>query len=249
MFNFFKKIGDLFKSRKSGDVSAIILCAGASTRFSNENENKQLYQINGKSVVCHTIEAFQECSSIRDIILVVRREDAEQYEKLVCLNNYYKVDCIVVGGETRQISAMRGFKHVSDKCKYVAIHDGARCLVTSDMINLVINEARTYSAASAATQVCDTVKVTDDKGFVIKTISRENMWNVQTPQVFEKDLYALCVENAKERAITVTDDCMLVESYGHQVKLVETGKTNLKITVKDDVLIAEGILKSREIKK
>ena len=87
MFNLFTKIGNIFKPKKSGDVSAIILCAGNSTRFSTENESKQLYKINGKCVVAHTIEAFQSCTSIREIILVVRREDAEEYNKLVCLKS------------------------------------------------------------------------------------------------------------------------------------------------------------------
>ncbi|MBQ7352936.1 MAG: 2-C-methyl-D-erythritol 4-phosphate cytidylyltransferase [Clostridia bacterium] len=249
MFNLFAKISGLFKPKKSGDVSAVILCAGNSTRFSNEKENKQLYNINGKCVISHTIEAFQNCPAIREIILVVRREDAEEYNKLVCLNNYFKVECIVIGGETRQISAMRGFKHISDKCKYVAIHDGARCLVTPEIIDSVIYEAKIHDAASAATLVNDTVKITDEDGIVSKTISRENMWNVQTPQIFNKDLYTLCIENAKEKSITVTDDCMLIEAYGHKVKLVETSKTNIKITFKEDVYLAEAILKSREIKK
>ncbi|MBQ7760777.1 MAG: 2-C-methyl-D-erythritol 4-phosphate cytidylyltransferase [Clostridia bacterium] len=242
----FSRIGNFFKSQRSGDLSAIILCAGNSTRFSSNNESKQLVDIDGKLVIQYTIEAFQRCKFVREIILVVRKEDASSYNSLVCNNGYDKVECIVIGGETRQISAMKGFKHISDKSKYVSIHDGARCLVTEEIICDVYNAAKKYSAATAATMATDTVKLSDNEGFISKTLNRENLWNVQTPQIFEKNLYKLSIENAKANGIAVTDDCMLVEAYGRKVKLVESDKKNIKITVKDDIFIAEGIIKQRK---
>ncbi len=242
----FSIIGNLFRGKPHGDVSAIILCAGNSTRFSQGTESKQLATVCGKSVIAHTIEAFDGCEDIREIILVVRKEDAQEYEQLVCEFGFRKVECIVIGGETRQISAMRGFKHVSPKSKYVAIHDGARCLVTPKIITKVATVAKQYNAATAATQVTDTVKVSDENGFIVKTVNRELMWNVQTPQIFEKNLYQLCIENAKENGVNATDDCMLVEAYGEKVKLVETGRENIKITVKNDISLAEAILMSRK---
>ena len=243
MKNIFSQISDAFHAH-SGDVSAIILCAGNSTRFSG-NINKQMVSVNGKSVIERTIEVFEGCSIIREIVLVVRKEDASLYNKMICDNAYKKISCIVIGGETRQLSAMRGFKHVSEKSKFVAIHDGARCLVTSEIIEKVASEARTHSAATAATKITDTVKIADDQDTIAKTVSRELMWTVQTPQIFERDLYRDCIENAKDRCITVTDDCMLAESYGKRVKLVETGKENIKITFKEDVFLAEAIIKAR----
>lgn len=242
----FSRIGDFFKSQRSGDLSAIILCAGNSTRFSSNNDSKQFADLDGKHVIQFTIEAFQKCKFVREIILVVRKEDANAYNSLVSNNGYDKVECIVIGGETRQISAMKGFRHVCEKSKYVSIHDGARCLVTEKIINDVYDAAIKYSAATAATVVTDTVKLSDNDGFISKTLNRENMWNVQTPQIFEKNLYQLSIENAKSNGIVVTDDCMLVEAYGRKVKLVETGRQNIKITVKEDIAIAEGILKQRK---
>ena len=244
--NIFEKIGNMFKAPKFGDVSAIILCAGSSTRFSNGTQNKQFAEVAGKKVICRTISAFQNCKPIREIILVVKKEDAEEFNNIVCENNFSKVECIVVGGDTRQISAMRGFKHVSSKSKYVAFHDGARCLITSRMIYNIIEEAKKHGAATAATRVTDTVKLADNNGFISKTINREALWNVQTPQIFEKNLYSLCIENAKINGVSATDDCMLAEAYGQKVKLVDTGKENIKITVREDIVLAEHILKLRE---
>ena len=94
-------------------------------------------------------------------------------------------------------------------------------------------------------KVVDTVKIADENDNMVKTVSRELMWTVQTPQIFDKELYRVCIENAKDKCIMATDDCMLVEAYGKKVKLVETGKENIKITYKSDLILAESILKSR----
>lgn len=232
--------------KKHGDVAAIILCAGNSTRFSSGNESKQMVEILGKSVIVRTIEAFEKAHSIREIILVVRKEDTAEYNKLICDNVFKKVSCIVVGGDTRQISAMRGFKHVSEKSTFVAFHDGARCLVTPEIIEEVAKAAKTTKAATAATHMSDTIKVADDDGNIVKTVDRELLWTVQTPQIFEKELYRCCIEHAITKSISATDDCMLAEAYGQKVKLVETGKENIKITYMKDVELAEAILSVKE---
>ena len=244
MFKFFSKIATEITNTRLGKTSAIILCAGASTRFGGEN--KQLAEVNGKPVILRTIEAFESSDLIFEIILVTRKEDVDKYKELVCSNGFKKVSCIVVGGDTRQSSALRGFKHVSDKAKLVAIHDGARCLVTEQIISDVIKAADMYKAATAATKATDTIKMADDKGFVQRTLDRNFIWNIQTPQVFEKKLYMACAYNAKENDIEATDDCMLIEAAGFKVKLVETGKFNIKITVKDDIAFAENVLRLRE---
>ena len=245
MKNIFSQISDIIH----GDVTAIILCAGNSARFSSGNNSKQLAEILGKSVIVRTIEAFEKCHSIREIILVVRKEDTSEYNKLICDNAFKKIACIVVGGDTRQISAMRGFKHVSEKSNYVAFHDGARCLVTPDIIESVVKAAKEHNAATAATHTLDTVKVADKDGNIVKTVDREVLWAVQTPQIFEKNLYRSCIENAITKAISATDDCMLAEAYGQKVKLVETGKMNIKITYKEDLQLAEAILSMSEEKE
>ncbi|MBQ8545831.1 MAG: 2-C-methyl-D-erythritol 4-phosphate cytidylyltransferase [Clostridia bacterium] len=242
MKNIFSQLSDMIH----GDVAAIILCAGDSTRFSSGKESKQMVEVLGKSVIVRTIEAFEKSHSIREIILVVRKEDTAEYNKLICDYAFKKISCIVVGGDTRQISAMRGFKHASEKSNYVAFHDGARCLVTPEIIESVVKTAKQTKAATAATHMSDTIKVADDDGNIVKTVDRELLWTVQTPQIFEKDLYRSCIENAITKSISATDDCMLAEAYGQRVKLVETGKENIKITYKSDVALAEAILSIRE---
>ena len=245
MFKFLSKLAGGVNNIRRGKTSAIILCAGSSTRFSNQNENKQFAEVLGIPVVLRTIFEFEKSDLIGEIILVTKKEDIDDLKALVCKNGIKKVSCIVVGGNTRQESALRGFKHVSEKSKYVAIHDGARCLVTTEIIESVIKEADRHKAATAAYKVTDTIKLADKDGFVSKTIDRNLVWNVQTPQVFEKKLYNVCAYNAKQKDISATDDCMLVEAAGFKVKLVDTGKDNLKITVKDDILLAEYILAKR----
>lgn len=242
---FFSKISEAINNLKNGFVSAIILCAGSSTRFSNQGENKQLAEINGIPVIERTLNVFEECQSINEIVLVVRKEDAESYKAFVYDKGYKKVKCIVTGGQTRQLSALRGFKYVSKKAKYVAIHDGARCLVTQSIIEDVLNEATKHGAATSATRVTDTVKLANKDGFIQKTLDRSNMWNVQTPQIFEYKKYQIASYKSNQDKFDATDDCMLAEYVGFKVKLVDTGNENIKITVKDDIKRAEAILASR----
>lgn len=245
MLKIFSKIAESINKVKRGKVSAIILCAGASTRFSNQNESKQMAEVLKKPVILRTLEAFEDCDDIYEIVLVVRKEDTEAYQKLVRDKKISKVSCIVVGGATRQISALKGLKRISDKSSFVAIHDGARCLVTGELISKVISEAAKHNAATAASKVTDTIKIADENGFVSKTLNRDLIWHVQTPQVFERKLYEACSYTAKEKGISVTDDCMLVENAGFKVKLVDTGDQNIKITVKEDIKLAEYILSLR----
>ena len=238
----FSKIAGAFNTIKHGVVSAIILCAGSSTRFSNDGRSKQLAEVNGIPVIERTLRTFDECKSINEIIVVVRKEDAESYKTFIYDKGFKKVKCIVTGGETRQISALKGFKHVSDKSKYVAIHDGARCLVNDKIIDSVLREATKNGVATAASRVTDTVKESDKDGFIVKTLDRSNMWNVQTPQIFEYKKYMISAYKARQEGYIATDDCMLAEHAGFKVKLVDTGNDNIKITVKEDIKRAEAIL-------
>ena len=241
----FSKLSNAINNLKNGFVSAIILCAGASTRFDNEGKSKQLAEINGISVIERTLNTFEECSSINEIVLVVRKEDAESYKTFVYDKGFKKVKCIVTGGATRQSSSLRGFKYVSKKAKYVAIHDGARCLVTQEIIDKVLKEAVKNGIATSASKVTDTVKLSNKDGFIEKTLDRSYMWNVQTPQIFGYKKYQISAYKSKQDGFEATDDCMLAEYVGFKVKLVDTGNENIKITVKDDIKRAEAILASR----
>ena len=246
MLNILKKLARSFRKAKSGTTSAVILCAGLSTRFSTDGESKQMATVGNLPVIVRTVNAFIQSPSIEEIVLVVPKDDKLKYKKIVEDYNLFKVSKIVSGGATRQESALKGVDVISQSSEFVAIHDGARCLVTQEIIENVIDEARINKAATAATPMTDTVKLCDKDGFISKTMDRNYVWNVQTPQVFEKKLYMTCAYLAKEQDFMATDDCMLAENAGFKVKLVNTGKENIKITVKSDILLAEQIINSRE---
>lgn len=246
MIKIFSKIASFFSRKDKNNVSAVILCAGDSTRFSSENnENKQMALVNGISVAERTIRAFDDNKSIGEIIVVVRKEDAEGYKDFIENKGFSKVKCVVTGGESRQISASRGFKHVDPQSQYVAIHDGARCLVTGDIIDAVLKEAKENGAATAGHKMTDTIKLADNDNFIKKTIDRSYTWTVQTPQIFDIDIYSKALQKARIDQLVATDDCMLLENAGYKIKLVDTGSDNIKITVKDDIQRAESILYKR----
>lgn len=249
MENLFKKLSDKINQITHKSTSAVILCAGSSTRFSQGADSKQMALVCNEPVILHTLRAFDDSDCICEIILVVRKEDKDKYEELVNTHQIKKVKEIIPGGATRQESAYLGFKSVSGSANYVAIHDGARCLVTPKIISDVSQAAHRYKAAAAASRNTDTVKMVDKKGFVTKTLDRDFVWNVQTPQIFEKKLYNVSLHYVKANHIEVTDDCMMAESAKFKVKLVDTGKENIKITFKSDILLAEQILNSRRSNK
>lgn len=242
MLKIFNRMAKIFDSLKKPFTSAIILCAGSSTRFGS---NKQMAIVQGKTVAERTIGIFHDSYVISEIILVVPKDEVEAYKELVVLGDFKKVSAIVTGGETRQASALRGLKHISEKSKYVAIHDGARCLITEEIIETVLLEAFEHRCATAATRMTDTVKICDGEQFIDGTVDREMLWTVQTPQIFETEIYKYASLSAKQSGIAVTDDCMLLESLGIKVKLVDTGKENIKITHPVDIALAEYILKNR----
>lgn len=243
MFDFLGRIVKAFGVNKPPFTSAIILCAGASSRFGSD---KQMALIDGRGVAERTIDVFEAVEEIREIVLVVPKESVQEYQDIVLQNDYKKVRAIVTGGETRQISAMRGLRHVSDKAKYIAVHDGARCLVTQDIILSVLFEAMEHKCATASYQMTDTIKVSNDEGFIKGTVDRNSLWSVQTPQIFEADAYKIATYKASQEDIEVTDDCMLAENAGYKVKLVETGRDNIKITRPADIALAEYIIANRK---
>lgn len=226
-------------------TSAVILAAGNGTRFGGPVK-KQFADILGVPCIVRTIEAFENCGLIDEIILV---GDAEELRNVIEPYGFKKIAMIVAGGQTRQDSALLGFDSVSDKSKFVAIHDGARCLVTPEMIEATVKEAYKHRAAAAAHKSEDTVKIADKKGFIVKTTDREKIWLVQTPQVFQNDVYRVAAYMAKRDEEVVTDDCMLCENLGFEIKLCECGRENIKLTNPDDLLLAEAIISYREKKK
>ena len=192
--------------------AAVIVAAGSSSRMGGTN--KILTVLEKLPVICRTVDAFDRCSLIDEIIVVTQKDLMEKVSRYLAA--YGKMRMVVAGGETRTDSVMAGLAAVSDKAQLVAVHDGARPLVTDEVIRAAVVKARKFAAAAPAVRVKDTIKVSTD-GAVDATPDRSTLYAVQTPQVFDRDLLAAALQNAKTQGLAVTDDCSAVEALGMPV--------------------------------
>lgn len=227
-------------------TSAIIAAAGSGTRMNTSGTTKQLLTLCGIPVIVRTLLAFESCPLIDEIIVAARPDEIPIYEKFREEYSLKKLAAVVEGGETRQESVLRGFEAISDRSEFAAIHDGARCLITADMIERVLRAAYSHGAATAACHVSDTVKRANTKGFAEETIDRSTLWLAQTPQVFKTELYRAAAYVAKDESFSATDDNMLAEHIGYPVKLVDCGTDNIKLTTPADLAVAEVLLRKTE---
>lgn len=220
---------------------AIILAAGKGERMNSEL-TKQKITILGKSVLRHTLEAFEKCELINAIVVVCRdgEEDFVNQES-IGINKLIKV---TRGGACRAESARLGFEFVKGCYDFVAIHDAARCLVTADMISAILSRAYESGAATAATSATDTIKIVDENGYVVSTPDRKRLMLASTPQIFSTYIYNNALSMVQISS-DITDDNMLVEMSGVKVLCVDVGRENIKITTPTDIYIAELILKGR----
>jgi len=214
-------------------VGAIIVAAGSSRRMGGGD--KVFALLGGKPVLCRVIDAFQQCDSIDQIVVVVSKENLEKCRQLVAEEAWSKVIEVCAGGRRRQDSVAAGLSHLS-QCQWVVIHDGARPLLTADLIELGLEVAGETGAAVAAVPVTDTIKMAGDDQLVQRTLPRRNLWAVQTPQVFRFDIITEAYERAKGE---VTDDASLVEQLGYKVRLYMGSYNNIKVTTPDDLALAE----------
>lgn len=232
----------LLKKQKKQKCTAVIVAAGKATRM--QGEDKILSVVAGKTVIDRSIEAFENCSLVDEIVLVTRPDLVERFRKACDAMEYKKVRCVTAGGETRVESVIKGLDCVTEKSGLVAIHDGARPLVTDDVIVSAIKKGREYHASAPAIPVKDTIKVANNH-MVVTTPDRASMFAVQTPQVFDFDLLRGALQNALNKNLSITDDCSAVEALGMHVYLGEGSEENIKITTPMDLILAEAILKRR----
>lgn len=223
--------------------AAVIVCAGSASRM--QGVDKITATIGDKPVAAHTIEAFQNAPCIDEIVVVARHDKVEYIGNLAKEYGYTKVIRVVPGGDTRMASVSLGLKAVSKKAVLVAIQDGARPMVTVDVITAAVSMAEKHHAAAPAIPVKDTVKVASQNGRVEKTLDRSTLRAVQTPQVFDKDLLNAAWERARQEKIEYTDDCGAMEGLGVPVYLTEGSEENLKITTQFDLKVAELIMEGR----
>ena len=221
-------------------VGAIIVAAGRGERMGGMD--KMFALLGGKPVLARVIDAFQKCKPVDQIVVVISRENLGPCQQLVAEQGWSKVTEVCLGGERRQDSVAAGLSRLN-QCKWVAIHDGARPLVTVELIEQGLEAARETGAAIAGVPVTDTIKVADSDGVVQKTLRRQNLWAVQTPQVFRFDILTRAYQQA---TVEVTDDATLVEGLGYKVKLYMGTYDNIKITTPDDLILAEALWQKHE---
>ena len=223
-------------------LTAIIVAAGDSRRMGFD---KLFATIAGKPVIAHTVRAFERAGCVSEIIVVVRKDRLDEIKAIVRDENFKKVRWIIPGGKHRQDSVRAGLDHLKETSKYVAIHDAARPLITAEQIECVFEQCRTHAAASLAEPISDTLKYADTEFFVAAPVDRNQLYAMQTPQVFERQLIedayrAVYAENA-----SVTDEVSAVERLGRKVILVPNQDLNFKITYPRDLALAEFVLKQR----
>lgn len=216
----------------NGNVTAVILAAGSGSRMQLDMTKQRLI-INDVSVLQRTAKAFEACDDIDSIVMVVRSDEVEFAKSQ--LSDFKKVKKIIVGGSCRAESAKLGFLSIDWDCNIVAIHDCARCFITCEMIKAVIRDTKAYGAATASYRVTDTVKRVDLDGNIVSTVDRNNLYLVQTPQAFKYNLYKKAIECVDVCDASITDDNMLLERIGVKVHCTDTGKKNIKLTVKEDL--------------
>ena len=240
---FKKQSNKEFKPQELPFVSAIIVAAGNSTRMGGVN--KQFLLIDGVPVLVRTLLAFSQSGFISEIIISAREQDIAEIYTMIKDYGIKKVKTIIKGGETRQKSVFNAIGCCSSNCEYLAIHDGARPLVSNEIIEDTVESAFNFGAAATATRVKDTIKVVNQENIITDTPNRETLWAVQTPQVFNKKLYLDALKNVAGSE-SFTDDCKLVEVFGYNVHITEGSYENIKITTPEDVVVAEAFINRGE---
>ncbi len=222
-------------------VTGIVLAAGRSTRMGG-GLNKQFLELLGKPILWYSLHAFQTCPAVDEIIIVRRPEYAGQAEELA--REFPKVTGFADGGVERQHSVSHGLERA--RGDIVAVHDGARPLVTPALIEATIHSARDHGTGIAATKIVDTIKEADENRVILRTVDRTKLWAVQTPQTVRTELLRQAYRQVLEQGIIVTDEAAAVERLGQPVHLVETPFLNLKVTMPHDLAMAEALLRQRQ---
>lgn len=222
--------------------SGIIVAAGKSLR-AGEHVDKAFLSLGSKPVVVYSLLAFEKCADIEQIILVVRQERIESARCVVQMFGCTKVRKIVAGGSQRQVSVANGLAEIADEVTIVVVHDGARPCVTTELISETIKAAKKYGSGVAATKITDTVKTAHHGMVISKTIDRAKLWRAQTPQAFKLDLLLKGLKAANRKRLTLTDEASAVELVSHNVRLVNSSPSNIKITTPDDLVLAAALMR------
>ena len=235
---FTKPARKLLKLRYCG---AVIVAAGNASRMGGID--KVMAPLDGEPMIVKTVRAFEQCPAIREIVIVTRPDLMQTIMGLCdCFN---KVTAVVAGGADRAESVHNGLNALSEKVRLAAVQDGARPLVSWELIDRVVRAANSYGAAAPGIAVKDTTKIVQG-GMVTATPDRSTLRAIQTPQVFDFDLLRGALKKAKEDGAQITDDCSAVERLGMKVRIVEGDERNIKVTTPMDLKIAEMLLEEEK---
>lgn len=240
MFSIFSKM----RGAKRPRCAALVAAAGSSSRMGGVN--KLLQPLDGIPVLVRTLTALQQAGTIDEIIVATREEDLVEISQLCKTYGITKCSKVVRGGETRVHSVMLAAMEADPKTKLLAVQDGARPLVTTEVIDRVVLAAVRCGAAAPAIPVKDTIKTVRQDNSVEDTLARSVLRAIQTPQVFDATILKAALQDAIDKEAPITDDCSAVERIGKTVFLVEGDEENIKITTPIDLILAEAILRSRE---
>lgn len=221
-------------------LTAIIVAAGSSRRMGFD---KLVAPIADKPVIEHAVDAFERALSVTEIIIVTRIDRISELKSL--LRGKEKVSGVIAGGEHRQDSVNAGLHALNAAAKFVAVHDAARPLVTAEQIENVFAQAREHGAASLAEPVTDTLKRVDEKLYVRESIDRQQVYAMQTPQIFVRDLLEEAYRAVFAKNMQITDEVSALEQIGHKVVLVPSADFNFKITFERDLRVADFVLRTR----
>ena len=220
---------------------AVIVAAGSASRMGGID--KVMAPLGGEPMILRTVRAFEDCEAVKEIVIVTRQDLIGPIAELC--SGFTKIRSVVQGGSSRQESVKLGLLAFSKDVRLAAVHDGARPLVSGELIDKVIRAAHSYGAAAPAIPVKDTIKVFEG-GFIAATPDRSTLRAVQTPQVMDRDLLLGALEKAEQEGTALTDDCSAVEHIGMRVRLVEGEERNLKVTTPLDLKIAELLLEEKK---
>jgi 2-C-methyl-D-erythritol 4-phosphate cytidylyltransferase len=220
--------------------AVVIAAAGASTRFKDGFYKKPFAPLDGRAVWLHSAERFVNRADVCQVIVIISAEDQEEFDRRFAANTMILGLQVCVGGKERIDSIANGLAKVQDTADFVAVHDAARPCIAEKWIDQVFAAAEKSGAAILATPINETLKRSDKSLIVAETVDRANLWAAQTPQVFRRELL---IEAYAKRKGPATDDAQLVEQLGKPVTIVPGSPLNLKITTKEDLRLAEQILK------
>lgn len=222
--------------------AAVIVAAGKGKRMGTEI-SKQFLPLRGKEILAHTVEKFEHAENIRDIVLVTGQDSLQDVQDMAQEYGWQKIISVVAGGKERQDSVWNGLLAISEDTEIVLIHDGVRPFVTEDILNLSIETAVEMGGCVAGVPAKDTIKVCNSENIAVDTPDRSTLWQIQTPQTFQKERIVKAYKQAKDAGFIGTDDASLAEYGGYPVKVIMGSYRNIKITTQEDLLIGEAFLK------